>query len=109
MSPKAEIIYIYICVLSKKSVSRKPKSKKPLNHAGFRALMMFAKMSMAYKRTSAHLTDAGHLLKTRQGKFFGVYSLNHTRANYVALYIKRLEVSLEVSKKIAQPCGFNNI
>ena len=32
--------------------------------------------------------EAGHLLKTKQGKFYGLYTLNRVRANYVALYIK---------------------
>lgn len=32
--------------------------------------------------------EAGHLVKNSQGRYYGLYTLNRTRANYVALYVK---------------------
>ena len=46
------------------------------------------KKGFDYAAVKKKWAEAGHLLKTKQGKFYGVYSLNHVRANYVALYVK---------------------
>ena len=46
------------------------------------------KKGFSYAAIKKKWAEAGHLLKTKQGKFFGLYSLNNIRANYVALYIK---------------------
>ena len=46
------------------------------------------KKGFSYAAIKKKWAEAGHLLKTKQGKFFGLYSLNNIRANYVTLYIK---------------------
>lgn len=46
------------------------------------------KKGFDYAALKKKWAEAGHLLKTTQGRFFGLYSLNHVRANYVALYVK---------------------
>ena len=46
------------------------------------------KKGFDYAALKKKWAEAGHLLKTTQGRFYGLYSLNHVRANYVALYVK---------------------
>lgn len=46
------------------------------------------KAGFDYNAVKKKWVAAGHLVKTAQGKFYAVYSLNRIRANYVCLYVK---------------------
>lgn len=46
------------------------------------------KKGFDYTAIKKKWADAGHLLKTKQGKFYAVYSLHNVRANYIALFLK---------------------